>query len=719
MFRHFFTFLPFVVAGTFPIAYSQTLTCAPSTSPQVVHQEGITERTHDVDFNCSGGGSSQTLQTNLYFFSNVNITNRLASATSNALTGVTLTADNGSGAVAVTAPPTLIGPGTLAFNGASFTLSSAGSVTLKLAGLRAAANQIANGGTIQLTVAVNGSTQISFSTAQVQVGQPEPGLYVGYSGNLICAQTGSPAPHDMTSFASFLAGGSAFTSTRLTEGYPDSFAPKPDPLNLAADAGTRIVVQYAGFPAGAQLYVPTVVAGSDATQPTAGGDLGAMASGGRYTPGAVPSLLLAFVAGTDANGAGGTPAYTPGAPGSGTVSFDGMSQVSLTNGSGIAVYEVVDANDSVQESAQFPTFLVLAPNYNNPPAITTGENATLGPVSTVETATLKDPIPRFQQTTPSSDCSLLGDCNAAYFPSLSIPENSLSYTAQAGGATATQYVQVRNNGGGVLQWTASVAYTNGSGWLTVAPASGQNNGTIRVDAVPGKLIAGTYHATLVVDAGPTGTSSIPVTFVVTPATAVPTPAIQSAVNAATFAPGALAPGSLATLMGSLFSGRKVSVTFNGIGAQVLFSNATQINLVVPAGLAGQSSAQVVVTVDGLAGTPFSVNLAAFAPGIFTPGVLNQDNTVNSAKNPAAPGSIVQIFATGLSGTGVITAKIGSQVVTQPYYAGPAPGINGLQQVDLILPSDLSGDSVNVAVCGGARAAQAVCSPTVSVAISAP
>lgn len=170
-------------------------------------------------------------------------------------------------------------------------------------------------------------------------------------------------------------------------------------------------------------------------------------------------------------------------------------------------------------------------------------------------------------------------------------------------------------------------------------------------------------------------------------------------------------------MGSQFSGQALSVTFNGIASQVLFNNATQINLVVPASLGTATSAKVVVTADGIASAPFTVNLAPFAPGIFSNGILNQDNTVNSAKQPAAPGSVIQIFATGLSGSGLITAKIGSQVVTEPYYAGPAPGIPGLQQVDLILPSDLSGDSVNVAVCGGATAAQAVCGPSVSVAIS--
>jgi len=38
------------------------------------------------------------------------------------------------------------------------------------------------------------------------------------------------------------------------------------------------VVQYSGFPAGASLFVPTVVAGSDATQHR-GRDLGVSASG--------------------------------------------------------------------------------------------------------------------------------------------------------------------------------------------------------------------------------------------------------------------------------------------------------------------------------------------------------------------------------------------------------------------------------------------------------
>lgn len=715
MFRLLF---PLLAAGVLPLIQAATLTCIPSTAPPIVHGEGITERTSDITFTCSGGVPSSTLTVDLFTFLNVDITNRLTSASSNTLTGISFTADNGSGPQAISSPAMLMGPGTLVINNASFTLSSSGSVTLQITDLRGAANQLdfAPGSSMQVSFGVNGSTQFGLSANQVVVGQPAHGLYVAFSGQLVCTQAGSPTPQSAASFASFLAAGSTFTSTRVTEGFADAFAPKSDPQNLNADTGTRIWVQYSGFPPGATLFVPTVIAGSDATQATAGGDLGGTASGGKYTPGATSSLLLSFVPNTDANGAGGTPAYLPGLPGSGTVSFDSMSPVTLTNGSGVAVYEVVDANPSIQESAQFPTFLVLALSGSGT-SITTVENVSLGPISTVETATATDPIPRFQQITPPADCSIVGDCGAQYFPALSVPESSLHYAAQAGGVTTTNYVQVQNSAGGLLQWTASVTYLNGSGWLNVSPTSGQNDGTIRIDAVPGTLAPGTYQATLTVNAGPlAGTHNVAITFVVS-AAAPTAPSIQSAVNAATFASGPVTPGSIATLTGSLFAGQTVSVTFNGFPAQVLFSNATQINVVVPASLGAASTAQVVVTVDGTASAPFNVNLAPFAPGIFANGVANQDSSVNSSTQPAAPGSIIQVYATGLSGTGVITARIASEVVTQPYYAGPAPGLAGVQQIDLILPTDLTGNSANVSVCGGPTAAQVVCSPPVAVAIS--
>src|SRR5581483_2150169 len=366
MFRRIFPLLPLAVLSFAFANPSEALTCVPAATPTLVRGEGITELTSNVVFNCTGGAANASLTVNFVFSLGVNVTNRLTSPTSNVLTGISLTADNGSGPQPVGASPTLTATNIVSFNGATFTLSPSGSVTLQLSGLRGNASQLDfnTGQSIQLTVSVTGSTQFAVTNNQFSVGEPVHGLYVGYSGVLICTQTGSPTPADTSSFASFLARGSAFTSTRVTEGFADAFAPKSDPQSVNADTGTRIVVQYSGFPAGAQLFVPTFVAGSNATQPTAGGDLGFTASGGQYTPAGNPSLLLALVSNTDANGAGGTVAALPTVPMSGTYSLDSVSPVTLVNGSGIAVYEVVNANPSTQESAQFPTFLALAPSGN-------------------------------------------------------------------------------------------------------------------------------------------------------------------------------------------------------------------------------------------------------------------------------------------------------------------------------------------------------------------
>ena len=106
------------------------------------------------------------------------------------------------------------------------------------------------------------------------------------------------------------------------------------------------------------------------------------------------------------------------------------------------------------------------------------------------------------------------------------------------------------------------------------------------------------------------------------------------------------------------------VTFGGKPAQVLFDNATQINVVVPSGLGSVTSAQLLVVVDGTSSLTQQVPLAAFNPGIFGGGILNQNGEPNGPSHPAKPGSILQIYATGLSGTGTISALVNGNLLNQ-------------------------------------------------------
>src|ERR1700693_3774722 len=458
MLRLFYScFSFFLISSAFGLANAQTiLTCNSTSVPPIVHSEGIAERVGDIVLNCSGGMPAAQITGNLSIFLSVNVTNRVAGTT---VTDVAFTIDNGSGPQPVNVPGTLTGLSSLVFNGASFTLSPTGTAILRIANIRTDANQLtplANN-SIQAFIGFNSSSLISLTDTQLAVAKPQPGLYGSFSSKIICGPNGSPLPANPNSLASLLAFNAVFASTRVTEGFADSFTPRSAWQGLNADTGVRIMVSYSGFPAGAQLFVPDVVAGSDAIQATAGGDFGVPASGGKYAPGGNGSLLLARVQSADANGAGGTVVYTPGAPGSAAVSFDSMNLVPLTNGSGSVVYEVVDANPSVQESAQFPTFLGLAPTPNSG-AITTASAISLAPVSTVMTASAQAPIPRFVAVPVPPDCSIVGDCGAKYLPTLFVVESSLQYNAPAGSNFQVNYIQVQNSAGGVMEWAGTVQY---------------------------------------------------------------------------------------------------------------------------------------------------------------------------------------------------------------------------------------------------------------------
>ncbi len=128
---------------------------------------------------------------------------------------------------------------------------------------------------------------------------------------------------------------------------------------------------------------------------------------------------------------------------------------------------------------------------------------------------------------------------------------------------------------------------------------------------------------------------------------------------------------------------------------------------------------MVMTVSGISSAPQTVPLAPVSPGIF--GVLNQDSSLNSASTPAKAGSVVQIFATGLisSTSGPVSVQIGTPATyVPPIYSGPAPGLNGVQQVNVAVPTALSGSTFDLRVCAVSPSSpQAVCSPAVSLAVT--
>ncbi|MBI3679361.1 MAG: hypothetical protein HY235_03075 [Acidobacteria bacterium] len=190
------------------------------------------------------------------------------------------------------------------------------------------------------------------------------------------------------------------------------------------------------------------------------------------------------------------------------------------------------------------------------------------------------------------------------------------------------------------------------------------------------------------------------------------------VNSATFRPGPMAPGSLATLFLSLqgltsevssypspakLAG--VEVQFDDKAAGLLAVTPGQINLQVPLGLA-PGTVNLRVVRDGVEVLSAVAQIASSSPALFLadlargdqPGaVLNQDSRLNTSQRRARRAEVIQIFATG---AGPVEAGIGvgvpPQTITTPRvfvaseiavvtYSGISPQFPGVWQINVRLP----------------------------------
>jgi uncharacterized protein (TIGR03437 family) len=245
------------------------------------------------------------------------------------------------------------------------------------------------------------------------------------------------------------------------------------------------------------------------------------------------------------------------------------------------------------------------------------------------------------------------------------------------------------------------------------------------------LAAGEYAATVsVASAGMPGpAATIQVTMSVVPEiTPADFPLLTSGgtVNGANWRSGDFAPGSLITLFGENFSTGTASaagyplpetlagvrVILNGAPAPLLYVSPTQINAVVAADVwLGRGG---VIIQNGLGqNQQIPITIAETAPELFiwnTGDVIafNADGTMNDAANPAAAGSVITVYLTGvgpvdppvptgspagLQPLSVSTSDFSAEVGGAPAvveWLGMAPGYAGLGQANIRIPEGLAG-----------------------------
>lgn len=154
----------------------------------------------------------------------------------------------------------------------------------------------------------------------------------------------------------------------------------------AANHGTRLIYQFSGVPNGVQLWIPVTLTVTS-----------------NLTSGATGTARLTN---TDSNGAGG---FSP-VSGNGS----GLTQVSVFNGAGIAVYEVLFADPFTQERIDLPVAVAYVANPSNnlpTPGVQSGVTVSFAPLSTVGTASDTAPIPRFVPSPGPRNTFIVQKCN--------------------------------------------------------------------------------------------------------------------------------------------------------------------------------------------------------------------------------------------------------------------------------------------------------------------
>ena len=220
---------------------------------------------------------------------------------------------------------------------------------------------------------------------------------------------------------------------------------------------------------------------------------------------------------------------------------------------------------------------------------------------------------------------------------------------------------------------------------------------------------------------------------------VPTVHQGGVVHAASFTPnGALAPGSIISVFGANLASASAgasslplpktlagaSLQVGGFEAPLFYSSGGQVNAQLPFELPPNSRPQLIVKGADFVTVPETITVATARPGIFTTTqdgkgqgvIMDVNNRLADAANPAKASDVVVVYCTGLGATNPavrsgetaptsplakvttpVTVTIGGQPATVQF-AGLTPGFVGLYQVNVQIPSGINpGSSVPLVI----------------------
>jgi uncharacterized protein (TIGR03437 family) len=184
------------------------------------------------------------------------------------------------------------------------------------------------------------------------------------------------------------------------------------------------------------------------------------------------------------------------------------------------------------------------------------------------------------------------------------------------------------------------------------------------------------------------------------------------VNAASLLPGPIAPGMLVAIRGTGLGAAQlpaIQVLFGSVAGTILSASDTQLLVQVSPQLS-TGTVDIDVQSSGTSlGVVQSVAVVDAAPALFADSTgqtaaINEDGTLNSPSNPAARGSIIVLYGTGIGVSGQTVNVQISGISADVLYAGGVAGNPGLFQVNARVPAGYVAPGIVSAVVNVGQAA---------------
>ena len=280
---------------------------------------------------------------------------------------------------------------------------------------------------------------------------------------------------------------------------------------------------------------------------------------------------------------------------------------------------------------------------------------------------------------------------------------SAAVGTQFGTALKVLYQDANGNPQSGVTIAFSAPVTGPSAILSSPTAVTDANGVASVTATANS-ISGQYGVTAFANGQTTGFSLTNTGPAIT---------IGALLNAASLADKIAAANDIVAAFGNFPGCASATVTVDGVSTPVFYSSPTQVNFLLPAGVASETSANLLFGCAGLTSQVTPIPVASTSPGIFTAGergtgqaaIVNQNGSLSTS---TVAGTYIVVFGTGFGafsppspdGLRRIASTVTASLVSNPgtpaatvfpvqvLYAGEAPTeTTGLQQINLFIPAN--------------------------------